>query len=96
MRGVKSEDPGQVKAQDHDDEPADAGNPNFIEPEKLAQEGGRGPQEKEDPREARHEEEGVNEGRPPVHPFLEVLQGHSRDEGQVAGNQGENARGQEG
>ena len=76
--------------------PADAGDPDLVRPEELAQERRRGAQEDEDRAEARHEEERVDHRPAPVHAPLQVLQAHPGDEGQVAGHQGKHARGQEG
>jgi hypothetical protein len=89
------EDPGEVKAEEDDDHPADPGDPDLVVAEELAQEAGRRAQRHEDEGESRDEEQGVDDGGPTVHPLLQVLQAHAGDEREVGRHQGKHAGGQE-
>jgi hypothetical protein len=82
-----------MKTQDNYDDAPNPGDPHFIVLEELAQEGGRSTQEKEDAGEPGDEEKCVDKGGTPVHPLLQVLQGHTRDKAQVAGHEGQDAGG---
>ncbi len=62
---------------------------------KRLPEPGRGqPEEDEDGREARHEDQARAEHAPPIRP-LELAHGHPRDGGQVPGDEGQHTRGDE-
>ena len=91
-----AEHTGEVEPEDEYHDPPDPRDPDLVEPEELAQEGGGGPEQEKDQGEPSDKEEREAERAAAVGARLEILEAHPGHEGEIGGREGEDAGREEG